>query len=84
MPSGSVVAEPAPPSLLSRLLTLAFLGLAVALGVLVFIPIAILGLALVISFAIYLFLHHLVSRPRAPGGDGRQNVRVITRESDTP
>lgn len=84
VPPGLVIIERSRPSLLGRLITLAFLALAVIVGVLVFIPIAILALVLVFSFAIYLLLYRMVARPRPPGGEGRQNVRVIHRESDTP
>lgn len=70
------------PSWLSRLIALAVMALAVGAGILVLVPVVVLGLALLVSFGVYLFLHRLLSRLGRAGSEGRRNVRVVVRDSE--
>lgn len=72
------------PSWLSRLMALVVMALAAAAGILVLVPVVVLGLALLVSFGVYVFLRRLVSRLKGAGSEGRRNVRVVVRDADSP
>ena len=70
------------PGWLARILAIAIIAGGVILGVLIFVPLAIMAGVAFLIYLGYLWVKIRIAKARSPNGslDGRRNVRVINRE----
>jgi hypothetical protein len=73
------------PSFPARLALVAAIAVGFALGLVLVIAAALLALPVLVVGGLYLAARRAVARLKAPGGrlDGRRNVRVIVRDSQS-
>ena len=70
------------PDWLARILAIAIIAGGVILGVLIFVPLAIMAGVAFLIYLGYLWVKIRIAKARSPNGslDGRRNVRVINRD----